>query len=77
MSKENFGRVVPLPQDTWNTLTEWSLALGIQERTIQKWLRDYQIPHKRVGTVWLVYAPDFYKHAPNGLSYAEETEAES
>jgi hypothetical protein len=60
-----------LPQNSWETEKRWYDALGVSSRTFRDWLIDYNIPHKRLGSTILVYAPLSYEHAANGLNVHE------
>lgn len=62
-----------LPQSGWVLSMELAEAVGISDETIKDWLRDYQIPHKKLGTRTFIDMESFFENLPNGNDDAPQT----
>jgi len=55
-----------IPQDGWWTDEEWADCLQESIKTFRRKARQYGIPMRRWGNVWLINARDFYAALPEG-----------
>lgn len=62
-----------LPQSGWVLSTELAEAVGISDETVKDWLRDFRIPHKKLGTRTFVSMDEFFLNLPDGCEDAEKT----
>jgi hypothetical protein len=64
-----------IPQDGWWTDEEWADCLQESIKTFRRKARQYGIPMRRWGNVWLIHARDFYEALPTAddESVCEET----
>jgi hypothetical protein len=62
-----------LPQSGWVLSTELAAAVDISDETIKDWLRDFAIPHKKLGTRTFIDMAAFFENLPDGPTDAPQT----
>jgi hypothetical protein len=66
-----------LPQRGWVLSTELAEAVDISDETIKDWLRDFAIPHKKLGTRTFIDMAAFFENLPDGPTDAPQTTKKS